>query len=81
MITAEEFFRSKIKEEIEWEGNITLWKVPLNAEQAMRWSHEYSVLKAKYYVEEALKEASRVLIEVDGSDFGVKSFYPLEKIK
>ena len=42
MITCEEFFRNKIKENIEWEGSITLSKVPLNAELAMRWAFEYA---------------------------------------
>lgn len=36
--TAEEFFRSKIEKEIGYKGNITLYKTPMNAEQAMRWA-------------------------------------------
>jgi hypothetical protein len=44
-------------------------------------SSEMMIEFAKLHVEEALKEASKILIEVDGSDFGVKSFYPLDNIK
>lgn len=53
-MTAEEFFRNKIKEEIEWEGAITLWKVPLNAEQAMRWANEYAKLRSKEELQDLL---------------------------
>ena len=89
MITAEEFFREKIKKEIEWEGQITLSKVPLNAEQAMRWAHEYSVLKSKHHVTEALKQASEDVEVITLCQHGygtvdkesILTAYPLENIK
>lgn len=64
-LTAEEFFRNKIKENIEWEGEITLWKVPLNAELSMRWTKEYSDYVIKWqqqqmYSEEELKSAFKI---------------------
>ena len=54
-LTAEEFFRNKIKENIEWEGEITLWKVPLNAELSMRWAKEYSDYVIKWQQEQNKK--------------------------
>ena len=55
-LTAEEFFRNKIKENIEWEGEITLWKVPLNAELSMRWAKEYSDYVIKWQQERSYSE-------------------------
>ena len=55
-LTAEEFFRNKIKENIEWEGEITLWKVPLNAELSMRWAKEYSDYVIKWQKENSYSE-------------------------
>lgn len=82
MITVEEFFRNKIKEETHLKEPITLSQIILNAEQTMRWAQEYSILKAKYHVEEALNE---VWLSYKGSIDEYKEdflkVYPLENIK
>ena len=80
MITAEEFFRDKIKELHPHMENITLWKISITAEQGMRWGYEYSILKAKFHVEIALKEASKSISTTDDNKYIIES-YPLENIK
>lgn len=42
MITAEEFFRNKIKELHPKAKNITLHWETITAEQGLRWAHEYA---------------------------------------
>jgi hypothetical protein len=79
MITAEEFFRNKIKEETHLKEPITLSQTILNAEQTMRWAQEYSVLKAKYHVEKALLEAIREAPY--HCEEGVLNCYPSSNIK
>lgn len=64
-MTSEEFFRNKIKEEIEWEGAITLWKVPLNAEQAMRWANEFAKLEVKNALERACENVKFDYSDID----------------
>jgi hypothetical protein len=82
--TAEEFFRNKIKE---WEGTITLWKVPLNTGTAMRWAQEYSILKAKLHVKAALEQASERADITDNGRFpiidkpSILNSYNLDNIK
>ena len=78
MKTAEEFFREKIKELYPDQKHITLWKQEINCETAMMWAQEYSVLKAKHYVTEALKQV------IEGTDYDRQSIlnaYPLDQIK
>jgi hypothetical protein len=67
-LTAEEFFRNKIKENIEWEGEITLWKVPLNAELSMRWAKEYSDYVIKWQQQQMYSEEELLA-------FGKSCFY------
>lgn len=57
--TAEEFFREKIRKDYQIPEEFSLANMDfLNAEKAMRWAHEYSLLKSKHHVQEALKKAS-----------------------
>lgn len=44
MITAEEFFRNKIKEQNPNREVITLSQEVITAEQGMRWAHEFKQL-------------------------------------
>ena len=62
MKTAEELFRDKIKELHPHMKSITLSNVLITAEQGMRWAQEYSVLKARFHVEKALKQTSKKVI-------------------
>lgn len=55
MITTEEFFRNKIKEETQLKEPITLSQIILNAEQTMRWANEYAKLFAKNELENILE--------------------------
>lgn len=94
MKTAEEFFREKIRENYLVPLEFSLANMDfLNAEKAMRWAQEYSILKVKYYVTEALKQASgkidaedcfrysseRNVVEKVEQD--ILNAYPLENIK
>jgi hypothetical protein len=53
-MTAEEFFRNKIKEETQLKEPITLSKIILNAEQTMRWANEFAKIKVKNALEDLL---------------------------
>lgn len=89
MITAEEFFRQKLKEQCPFKEVITLSQELIAAEQAMRWAHEYSLLKSKFHVQEALKQASEKTMIINDRDANKKrvskksilNAYPLENIK
>ncbi len=50
-ITAEEFFRTKLKEQSNSDKEITLSTTTITAEQGMRWAHEY-----KHLYSEPIKE-------------------------
>lgn len=80
MITAEEFFRQKLKEQSPIREVITLSQELITAEQGMRWGYEYSILKAKFHVEEALKQASEKF-DADCNKYAVLNAYPLTNIK
>jgi len=84
MITAEEFFRDKLQEMHPHMEVITLSQLLITAEQGMRWGYEYSILKAKLHVQEALKQANNnaKMYELT-SNIGssIVKAYPLENIK
>lgn len=44
MITAEEFFRSKLKETQPFKELVSLHNEMITAEQGMRWAHEFKQL-------------------------------------
>ena len=54
MITAEEFFRQKIKEQTPFREVITLSQEIITAEQGMRWGYEYAKLYAKEELQDLL---------------------------
>lgn len=94
MITAEEFIREKYREEFNIKGEMyALWKYQISCEKALMWSQEYSVMKSKFNVEKALKEASknariRIVKSQDGSPDiievdkeSILEAYPLDNIK
>lgn len=58
IVTAEEFFRKKIRENHQIPKDFSLRKIDwLNGEETMRWAHEY----AKLYAEEVIKEINSVI--------------------
>lgn len=88
MITAEEFFRQKLKEQCPFKEVITLSQELITAEQAMRWAHEFSLLKSKFHVQEALKAKVDAMnlyhnegYSITEMDAFTKYAYPLENIK
>lgn len=50
MITAEEFFRNKIREQNPNREVVTLSQELITAEEAMRWAHEFKQLHLHYVV-------------------------------
>ena len=84
--TAEEFLKEKLKEHYNYiKGEYSLNQMnTLNAEKVMIWIQEYSLLKAKFYVREALKEAYlKVKVLGDYGDYKetIESSYNLDNIK
>jgi hypothetical protein len=62
MITVEEFFRQKLKEQTPFREVITLSQELITAEQGMRWGYEYAKLYAK---EELPKKISEAIENID----------------
>lgn len=90
MMTAEEFFRVKLRVLYPFQAVVSLSQELITAEKGMRWAQEYSILKAKFYVVEALKKASeKAKIEYDHfddmaayiNDASILNAYSLDNIK
>ena len=64
-MTAEEFFRNKIKEETQLKEPITLSQIILNAEQTMRWAHEFSQIEVKNALERACENVKYDYSDID----------------
>jgi len=64
-MTAEEFFRNKIKEETQLKEPITLSQIILNAEQTMRWANEYAKLEVKNALERACENVKFDYSDID----------------
>lgn len=70
MITAEEFFRNKLKELQPFRSLINLRDEVITAEQGMRWAHEFNKLvggktERESELLEALKDILRVYVALD----------------
>ena len=58
-ITAEEFFRNKLRDEYVGNKHITLWTEVINAEKGMRWAKEFADLKVNEKLKEIREDLSR----------------------
>ncbi|MCT3835909.1 hypothetical protein HZQ12_17650 [Elizabethkingia anophelis] len=60
IITAEEFFRKKIRENYQIPASFSLYQMDyLNAEQAMRWAKEYADYYAREVAQASLEKAAK----------------------
>ena len=82
MITAEEFFRNKIKEQNPNREVITLSQELITAEQGMRWAHEFKQLHLHDVVgrSEQLK-AFLLFIQENAPSYRTKQLKPDQVIK
>ncbi|MCT3943884.1 hypothetical protein HZQ28_01160 [Elizabethkingia anophelis] len=63
IITAEEFFRKKIRENYQIPASFSLYQMDyLNAEQAMRWAKEYADYYAREVAQASLEKAAEKLV-------------------
>lgn len=64
MITAEEFFRNKIKEQNPNREVVTLSQELITAEQGMRWAHEFKQL----HLHDVVGQSEQLICPCCGSD-------------